>query len=158
MDVRYFFTACVLLCGCHRPVGHGLTVTATKAATPRSLDERLIGSWVIGTPGYETSITYSKNHRYSIKEGRSGFTTGFYNETGIWDIYLGNRIELTPENRKSSVSASDHELTAMIRSEEKAMDEGVWRPMPLEVSSIDDRTYSTVTKRGGTPTVYRRVR
>jgi hypothetical protein len=128
--------------------------------TPHSLtlDQRLVGTWATMTGNDETVITYSKDHRYSKKEGRRGFPTGFYNETGMWDISNRNRIELTPEHRKSGVAASDKKLTAETKTYEKAMDEGAWIPMPLRVSFIDDNTFSTTYGSHDKPNVYRRVR
>jgi hypothetical protein len=102
-------------------------------------------------------MTYSKDHRYSMKSGRRGFSTGSYHETGTWDIYLGNRIELNPENRESNVLASDKKLRAEIRSEEKAMDEGAWKPMPTPVSFIDSNSF-VFTGTGEKSAIYRRAR
>jgi hypothetical protein len=57
------------------------------------LDQRLIGTWLTIIGNDETQVTYSKDHRYSMREGHRGFPTGFYNETGAWDIYIGDQIE-----------------------------------------------------------------
>lgn len=145
-----------MLCGCHRSPGPALSGTVVKVTAPKSFDQRLVGTWALITADGETLITYSKDHRYSSKEGRPGFPTGFYNETGMWDIYLGNRIELNPDNRKTGIAASDKELVAEIKAYEKAMDEGAWKPMPFPVSFIDDNTFSTPGS-GDKPIFYRRV-
>jgi hypothetical protein len=117
----------------------------------------LVGTWDSITSDYETSITYSKDHRYSEKEGRPGFRTGFYSESGTWDIYQGDRIEINPENRSSCIAASDRELSAETAADEKAMDEGAWKPMPVQVSFINDNTLSIKSVIGDKSSVYRRV-
>jgi len=64
---------------------------------------------------------------------------------------------LTPENRKSGVAAFDKELTAKIKADERAMDEGAWKPMPIQVTFTDDNTISTTLRQGDKPIFYRRV-
>ena len=64
-----------------------------------------------------------------MKVGRPGFPTGSYNESGAWDIYAGNRIELTPEHRMNGVAKTDRKLMATVKEYEKAMDEGAWKPL-----------------------------
>ncbi len=93
-----------------------------------------------------------------MKVGRPGFPTGSYNESGAWDIYAGNRIELTPEHRMNGVAKTDRKLMATVKEDEKAMDEGAGKPLPREVSFTDENTFSTASGFADKPNVYRRVR
>lgn len=134
-----------LIIGCGNPLPVTKPAIATRAVTSRpqkpavkTLDYRLIGTWKNLHDGSETRYILTKDHKYSWRFGTAKFKTGYYEETGMWDIYDGNRLELTPVDRASHFAASEHQFKKWIRHHEKAMDEGAWKPKPIPIVFTDD--------------------
>ena len=127
-----FCLGLVCLAGCR--VSGGRAAALKSGDIAKSLDHDLIGAWQAQRDQELTEFTYSASHRYTKRWGRAGFRTGFYQEDGEWDIDRGSYVELIPESRSNHVSNSDPRLLREVKSYERAMDEGAWKPVPAHVT------------------------